>query len=154
MSTYLRRPVFLYPLLHVLYICFSRSVFTYILSCIGCSCPTYVHYYPLQPKYLNLKPSERELRKYVVEKALSKWQEVCTYLDITHEQVKAADTNNPRNVQQAFFESLMHWHSGSTGKPVNWKSILEALNDSKLTEVARNIQIELGKRIELAFLSD
>ena len=99
-----------------------------------------------------MKPSERELRDYVVKKALSKWQEVCTYLDITHEQVKAADVNNPRNVQQAFFESLMHWHSGGTGKPVNWRSVLEALNDSELIEVARNIESELGKGIELAFL--
>ena len=124
----------------------------YILSCIDCSCPTCVLYYLLQPEYLNLKPSERELRNYVVKKALSKWQEVSTYLDITHEQVKAADANNPRNVQQAFFESLMHWHSGGTSKPVNWKSVLEALNDSELTEVAKNIQTELGKSIELAFL--
>ena len=100
-----------------------------------------------------MKPSERELRHYVVKKALSKWQEVCTYLDITHEQVKAADVNNPKNVQEAFFESLMHWHSGGTGKPVNWKSVLEALNDSELTEVARNIETELGKNIELAVLS-
>ena len=100
-----------------------------------------------------MKPSEIELRNHVVKKALFKWKEVCTHLGITYAQVKAADVNNPGNVQEAFFESLMHWHSGSTGKTVNWKSVLEALNDSELTEVARNIESELGKGIELAVLS-
>ena len=104
-------------------------------------------YISLQPEYLDWKPSEIDLRKHVVKKALSRWQEVCTYLGVTHEQVKAADTNNPRNVQQAFFESLMHWHSGCTTNPVNWESVLKALNASELTEVAKNIQTELGKYI-------
>ena len=104
-------------------------------------------YISLQPEYLDWKPSEIDLRKHVVKKALSRWQEVCTYLGVTHEQVKAADANNPRNVQQAFFESLMHWHSGCTTNPVNWESLLEALNVSELTEVAKNIQTELGKYI-------
>ena len=58
---------------------------------------------------------------------------------ITHEQVKAADTNN------SFFESVMHWHSGCMTNPVNWESLLEALIASELTEVAKNIQTELGK---------
>ena len=88
----------------------------------------------------------------MVKKALFKWKEVCTHLGITYAQVKAADVNNPGNVQEAFFESLMHWHCGSTGKPVNWKSVLEALNDSELTEVAKDIQTELGKSSELAIL--
>ena len=106
-----------------------------------------VHF--LQPEYLDWKPSEKDLRKHVVKKALSRWQEVCTYLGVTHEQVKAADANNPRNVQQAFFESLMHWHSGCTTNPVNWESVLEALNASELTEVAKNIQTELGKSVRV-----
>ena len=42
----------------------------------------------------------------------------------------------------------MHWYSGGTSKPVNWESVLEALNASELTEVAKNIQTELGKYID------
>ena len=61
--------------------------------------------------------------------------------------MKAAFVNNPGNVQQAFFESLMHWHSGGTTNPVNWESVLEALIASELTEVAKNIQTELGKYV-------
>ena len=102
-------------------------------------------YTSLQPEYLDWKPSEVDLRTHVVKKALFRWQEVCTYLGITYEQVKVAFLNNPGNVQQAFFESLMHWHSGCTTNPVTWESVLEALNASELTEVAKNIQTELGK---------
>ena len=109
--------------------------------------------HPLQPEYLNWKPTEIELRNLVVKKALSRWEEVCTYLGITHEQVTGAHTNNQRNVQQAFFESLMHWHRGCTSKPVNWHSVLDALNSSEMTEVAKNIHAELGKYIELVFLT-
>ena len=102
----------------------------------------------LQPKYLDWKPSEEQLRIHVVNKALPRWEEVCTFLNITYEHATAAFRSNPGNLRQAFFQSLMHWHSGGTSKPVNWESLLEALNASELTEVAKNIQTELGKYID------
>ena len=78
-------------------LCFCTSDFTHYQVPILLDC-CHFPYISLQPEYLDWKPSEVDLRTHVMKKALSRWQEVYTYLGMTHEQVKAADTNNPRNV--------------------------------------------------------
>ena len=92
------------------------------------------------------RPSEEEIRTFVVEKVGKEWRSVCTYLGIDQNEIEMALFNNPGNVKEAFFSLLVNWRNGKVpNRPVTWAVLLGAMENAGLAEICKNIKRSLEK---------
>ena len=91
------------------------------------------------------RPSEEEIRTFVVEKVGKEWRSVCTYLGIDQNEIDMA-LANPGNVKEAFFSLLVIWRNGKVpDRPVTWAVLLGAMENAGLAEICKNIKRSLEK---------
>ena len=98
----------------------------------------------LTADFLQLKPTEIDIRAHVCQKDGDKWPVVCKYLGVPPAKVQMARSNNPNQEEDACFEAVMHWRSGNTSVAVSWVGLLEALKRGDLGDVADSIAVQNG----------
>ena len=86
------------------------------------------------------KPTEEQLRRHICSEVGEMWQEVCTYLGIPYKRITEKKQNNPLNNKEAFFQCLMDWADGNTGKEPTWRVLLDALEEAGLTGMATSLK--------------
>ena len=88
----------------------------------------------------NDRPTEEEIRTFVVEKVGKEWRSVCTYLGIAQNEIEMALANHPGNVKEAFFSLLVLWRNGKVpDRPVTWAVLLRAMENAGLAELCEDI---------------
>jgi ankyrin repeat protein/GTPase SAR1 family protein len=95
---------------------------------------------------LDKKPTEKELRRYVVSKTSSIWKKVCTELEISRDQQKKALENSSGDVEEAYFDCLVYWLLGNIkGSEVNWRTVLDAVKEAGMPDMAEEIEENILK---------
>ena len=90
-----------------------------------------------------MKPTEKEFRKYICKAAIGEWRAVCTYLGIDKPTVQRFQGENPNNISEAFFDCLRYWLDGNTGEQITWNTLLNALEDAELKQLAEELKRKL-----------
>ena len=76
----------------------------------------------------------------VIDKAAAKWEELAYGLHFESHDVANIKKNNPSDVTAACREVLIQWEAGKGRKPVEWRTLLQALEDAQLDEVAPKLR--------------
>ena len=86
-----------------------------------------------------LKSSKKTVR--VINTIAHKWDEVATRLYFEVHDIKRIQQDCPLQVRKASREMIMEWleGEGSLRKPITWATLIEALNEAELSEVAKDI---------------
>ena len=76
----------------------------------------------------------------VIDKTAAKWEELAYGLHFESHDVANIKKNNPSDVTAACREVLIQWEAGKGRKPVEWRTLLQALEDAQLDEVAPKLR--------------
>ena len=76
----------------------------------------------------------------VINEAAAKWEELAYGLHFESHDVANIKKNNPSDVTAACREVLIQWEAGKGRKPVEWRTLLQALEDAQLDEVAPKLR--------------
>ena len=90
-----------------------------------------------------MKPTEKEFRKHICRTAIGEWKAVCTLLGINKPTVQRFQEENPNSISEAFFECLCYWLEGNTDEQITWNTLLNALEDAELKQLAEELKRKL-----------
>lgn len=86
---------------------------------------------------------EKEIR--IIQDVASKWKRVATRLHFKPSDIARIDTNHPRDCESACREVFSEWMLGHGRKPISWRTLVKALNESKFSEMARELETFLSQ---------
>ena len=97
---------------------------------------------------LSRKPSLGEILEYIVSSGkgtlrIVNWEAVCRLLGVESKDIESAKRDRPNNSKEAFQFSLRVWHKGSTGVPVTWEKLLEAVEGAGESKLAAEVKRKL-----------
>ena len=90
-----------------------------------------------------------ELQEHVIGSESStlqilNWETVCRLLGVESRAIESVKRDHPHNNVQAFQVSLRVWHKGSTGVPVTWEKLLEAVEGAGERQLAAEMKRKLA----------
>ena len=86
-------------------------------------------------------PSASELKEDLTPFLAGKWQEVCKKLGIPDDRIKVYKRES--GPEAAAFMGLEYWRNGNTNKPATWNTLLTALHESDLEQLATELTVKL-----------
>ena len=57
--------------------------------------------------------------------------------------IKKAEMNNQKNIDEAMFECIKKWLNGIPNRPVTWEFLLKALEEAELKEPSKELKAML-----------
>ena len=54
--------------------------------------------------------------------------------------LKKAEMNNPKNIDEAMFECIKKWLNGIPNRPVTWEFLLKTLEEAELKEASKELK--------------
>ena len=99
--------------------------------------------YTAPPSFLSRAPTDEEVRKHVLPLLGKEWGSFCTYLGVKYTDLKKAEMNNPKNIDEAMFECIKKWLNGIPNRPVTWEFLLKTLEEAELKEPSKELKTKL-----------
>ena len=88
-------------------------------------------------------PTEQQLFHHVACKLGDDWKPFAIYLGFESTQIQQADKE--RSLQDKAYDILVAWRKGTGNEPKTWATILTALERTKLTDLACEIQRDVER---------
>ena len=102
------------------------------------------------PSHVENKPEIHELQELqggavrVIDEAAAKWKELANGLYFkSHDIANIEHDVHPFTVSAACRDVLIEWNAGKGRKPVNWRTLLEALNHAGQNHLADKLRTVL-----------
>ena len=87
------------------------------------------------------RPTEQQLFHHVARKLGADWKRFAIYLGFEHTNVQQADRE--QSLEDKAFNILVAWRNGTGNKPKCWVTILKALKNAGLSELASEIKTDI-----------
>ena len=91
--------------------------------------------------YPTVRPTEQQLFHHVARRLGAEWKRFAIYLGFRHSYVQQADKEDC--FENKVFDILVAWHNGMGNKSKTWATILTALKQAGLSDLASEIQIDI-----------
>ena len=75
----------------------------------------------------------------VIRSAASKWKQLATRLHFEPSDIDRIQFDNPRQCYQACWQVCNEWLSGKGLQPTSWTTLIQALEEAELSEVAKDL---------------
>ena len=79
----------------------------------------------------------------VISKAAHKWKQLATRLHFDFCDIECIDRDCPLHQVDACRQVVGEWLSGKGRKPTSWSTVIEALNEIELSELAEDLKVVL-----------
>ena len=77
----------------------------------------------------------------VIRTAAAKWRQLATRLYFEYNDISRIEQDSHFQCQNACWQVCCEWLSGQFRKPVTWATLVAALEEAKLSELARDLEI-------------
>ena len=77
----------------------------------------------------------------VIWSAAPKWKQLATRLYFEYNDITRIRADNHWQCQDVCFEVCSEWLNGADRKPTNWKTLITALREAKLSEIASKLEV-------------
>ena len=77
----------------------------------------------------------------VIEQAAAKWEEVATRLHFESHDISRIRENYPQQALKACRTVFIEWLDGRGRKPITWKTVMTALKEANLSEIAADLEL-------------
>ena len=88
------------------------------------------------------RPTEQQLFHHVARNLGDDWKDFAIYLGFEYTQIQQAD-HREKSYKDKAYEILVAWLKGAGYTPRSWETILTALKNTGLTDLAREIQTNI-----------
>ena len=76
----------------------------------------------------------------VIRSAASKWKQLATRLHFEPSNINCIQSDNPTQCYKACLQVCNEWLSGTGRQPTSWTTLIQALEEAELSEVAKDLQ--------------
>ena len=104
-------------------------------------CSNIVRYVLLSLYIPAARPTELQLFHHVASKLGADWKHFAIYLGFENTQIQQAD--HEKSFEDKAYEILVAWRKGAGKKPKSWATILTALKNTGLTDLAHVMQTDI-----------
>ena len=82
----------------------------------------------------------------VIDRVAGVWERVAIRLHFNGDDISRIKKDCHLQTRDASYHVIMEWQMGKRRKPVTWDTLMTALGEAELSEVAKDIQDILGDR--------
>ena len=82
----------------------------------------------------------------VIDMVASKWEKVALRLHFSGHDISRIERDHNKSVR-ACQTMFTEWLEGKGRKPVTWDTLIKALGEAELSQVARDLEIVLGTKL-------
>ena len=77
----------------------------------------------------------------VIEHVASRWMDVATRLQFEHHDIDRIAEDSHHQTRKACHRMFREWLTGKFRKPMNWETLIKALNEANFSVISNELQI-------------